>query len=319
MSLTEKNLSKFNKNKSSWSTESNSSFGSRKTPIIKPRGYGYQSDTTGLNHRKVIPPIGTLNSPPSSGDESTVKLNDIISRLNKQKKKQSVLNNEFTKKTQSDSETIIQRPQIETPIIQNDVNSDIPNGYHEVQKEEFKNIKYNTLICYKSSSTNRIICGKYFKRFNEDKSNVVISKYKHNRINFTIAISDILNLYQRSEKDEVISGGAAVDEHELNMKDTIEIPKKEWSAISRDTLISYKKQDGTWKYKLKFGAMKKSVKNGKTYLHLTTETGFIYKIGESTISNVFRHFTASDKNLVQILNVIRRLDARLSILESKFK
>ena len=87
MSLTEKNLSKFNKNKSSWSTESNSSFGSRKTPIIKPRGYGYQSDTTGLNHRKVIPPIGTLNSPPSSGDESTVKLNDIISRLNKQKKK----------------------------------------------------------------------------------------------------------------------------------------------------------------------------------------------------------------------------------------
>jgi hypothetical protein len=313
MSLTEKNLSKFNKNKSSWSTESNSSFGSRKPTIIKPRGYGYQSDTTGLNHRKSIPPIGTLNSPPSSGDESTVKLNDIINRLNKQKKKQSQSDNEFTKKNQSDSEITLNTA-VSLPVKQ----SNIPNGYHEVKKEEIKNITYNTLICYKSS-TNRIICGKYFKRYNEDKSTVVISKYKHNRINFTLALSDILSIYQRCEKDDQIVGGKAVNEHELNMKDTIEIPKKEWSTISRDTLISYKKLDGTWKYKLKFGAIKKSVKNGKTYMHLTTETGFIYKIGELIISNVYRHFTSSDKNLVQILNAIRRLDARMSILESKMK
>lgn len=311
MSLTEKNLSKFNKTKSSWGTESNSSFESRKPPIVKPRNQGYQSDTTWKQPRRAVPPVGVYDSPPSSGDESTVRLNDIISRLNNRKKR--VLDNETPKMNHSDSEINLstkKEPESKPSII-------IPNGYSEIFNTELESVKYNTLLCYISAASNRLICGKYFKRFNQEKGSLVISKYKHNRINFAVPISDIKSVYIRTDKDTEIKGGTT--DHDTNMKDTIEIPKKDWSSIARDTVISYKKTDGTWKYKLKFGALKTSQKTGKAYFHLTTETGYNYKVMDSNIDQMYRHFTSSDKSLVQILTAIKRLDARLSIIESKFK
>ena len=177
MSLTEKNLLKFNKTKSSWSTESNSSFGSRKPPIIKPRAYGYQSDTTGMPYRRPIVPIGTLQSPPSSDDESTIKLNNIIKRLNKQKKNNISNDDNKPKQTQSDSEISTVNVKQEESCDESSMPTNIPDGYDEVSKDKIDELKYNTLICYKSGSTKRIICGKYFKRHNADKTNIYISKY----------------------------------------------------------------------------------------------------------------------------------------------
>lgn len=181
---------------------------------------------------------------------------------------------------------------------------DAPDGYRSFDKTRVGTLANNTLVQYETF-TGKVVKPKYFKKSDTIAGTIVVGFYKHNRRNYSEALSNIKSLFVKSGG---ISGGAN------SLKDTVEIPRDQWSNLRRDMVLSYEKDNGEYVFKAKFNSFTKG-SDGSTRMSLTTDRGFSYTANPEKMIKVFRHFTAHDKTTTFILEALRKLEIRVRELE----
>ncbi len=249
---------------------------------------------------KKLPNIGLLFSSDSSDDEF-IRRKPMLKSSTKQQSQTSASENEAKKirlrVNISDSELTKSKPSIE---------HNLPDGYVPLDKSRVCTLRYNTLIQYETNAGKFI--KKYFKKNDNIAGNIIVGCYLNNKRNYPVALNNI--------KTICVSQNSKHGGTEDPLKDTIEIAKNEWKDLRRDMVISYEKDNHEYVYKAKFNSFAKGP-DGSSRFSLTTEQGYPYKANPEKINKIFRHITSNDKTLTYILEYLKKLDARIQIIEKK--
>ena len=154
------------------------------------------------------------------------------------------------------------------------------------------------------------IKNKYFKSFDQINNTINVGFYKHDRKNYSESLGNIKSVLIKDEK----SGG----NEDSQLKETILLSKEQWTDMRRDMVISYKKKDGKYIYRVKYnGTIKKPGK--PTKYSFTTETGFNYMTKPENIELIYRHISTNDKTITMLIQTIRSLENRIKNLEKHIK
>lgn len=182
-------------------------------------------------------------------------------------------------------------------------NQQPPEGYTQIEKNRIGSIKHNTMIQYETVA-GKLVRPKYFKKCDQIADSIVVGFFSHNKRNYSEGLSKIKCIYVY----EGIQGGMDA------LKDTIEIQKDDWKTLPRDMVISYEKENHEFVYRVKFNALLKGP-DGSSRMSLTSEKGFNYTANPAKIIKIFRHVTSNDRTLTFILEALRKLEARIRVLE----
>ncbi len=198
-----------------------------------------------------------------------------------------------------------ERISLKVPILESPKDVDIPEGYIDYDMTKLSSVAFNTTIGYQKN-TGKVIINKYFKNYDHVGGIITMGFYKHDKKNYSEKLRNIDHVFVKS-----ITGG--VDP----LKDTIEIPPDQWSAIKRDMVVSYeKKSPPEWIYRTKFNTFTKA-KDGTERMSFTSERGFNYIANPLNIKTIRRHITHADKLTTYILEQLNKLERRIQELEKK--
>lgn len=182
---------------------------------------------------------------------------------------------------------------------------DVPKNCIEFDKTRIGTLPANTIIQYRKTD-DKLIESKYFKKIDNIAGTIIVGFYTHNKKNYAESLSNIKAIYINSSK-----GGA-----EDFLKETIEIPHKDWKTIRRDMIITYQKKDLEYIHKAKFNSFVKG-SDGSTRISFTSERGYTFSVSPDNIKKMYRHVTSNDKTLSIILEALRKLETRVRALEQK--
>lgn len=183
--------------------------------------------------------------------------------------------------------------------------ADVPKNCVEFDKTRIGTLPVNTIIQYRKTN-DKLIESKYFKKVDNIAGTMIVGFYTHNKKNYPESLTSIKAIYISSTK-----GGA--DDF---LKETIEIPEKEWKGIRRDMIITYQKKDNEYIHKAKFNSFVKG-SDGATRISFTSERGYTFSVSPDKIKKMYRHLTSNDKTLSVILDALRKLENRVRALEQK--
>lgn len=199
------------------------------------------------------------------------------------------------------------------PKLDIDVDADIDlDTYKLIDRNSYVAIPKNSRIMYIKPSGKKIQ-NKYFKSYDRLSDAIVIGFYVHDRRNYSEKVSNIKQLFTTIKTN--MDGGAKEDP----LKGTLELSEDQWKSLNRDTIISYQKKDGDWVYKAKFNAFVRSKQDQSTRISMTSEKGYSFVVNPDKISKMYRHISSNDKTLTFILQNLKQLEQRFSIIEKKVK
>lgn len=182
---------------------------------------------------------------------------------------------------------------------------DVPPNCVEFDKTRVGTLPPNTIIQYRKTN-DKLIESKYFKKIDNIAGTIIVGFYTHNKKNYAEQLSNIKAIYINSSK-----GGS-----DNFLKETIEIPQKDWKGIRRDMIITYQKKDNEYIEKAKFNSFVKG-SDGATRISFTSERGYTFSVSPDNIKKMYRHVTSNDKTLTIILEALRKLENRIRALEQR--
>ncbi len=188
--------------------------------------------------------------------------------------------------------------------IAKDTDQTAPDGFAVYNKSRIASMARNTVIRYlKTNDT--LVAAKYFKAYDSIANTILVGYFPYDKRNYVEKMDNIKYLYVQNDTNA-----------EDILKGTLLVEREDWKNIKRDTIISYRKTDGDWVYKVKLNAFFKN-KDGMTMFSLSSERGYSYRCRQDNLEEIRRHVSDTDMKMSFILKTVHTLEQRIARLEKK--